>query len=399
MRHQRWIRPTTAILVFGSLITALILTVDAAARGLNSTLAQASPLHPTFPLLDEKSQSVLDSGGAVSTMKTCGACHDAAFIEEHSYHVSQGLEDMTEPGELEGSRPWDTGLGLFGRWTPLAYRYLSPEGDELMDLGTPGWIQVYGPRHVGGGPAVYARDGTPLEELPIVPGDPETSILDPDTGELVPWDWSESGVVEMNCFLCHTPSPNNQARVDELHVGNFRWANTATLLGTGIVEQEDGSYQWNPGAFDADGNLLNDVLIIQDPSNHNCAACHGLVHDDLQQPLSILGCSPERIRTVTTGQIISPQRLSDTGMNLQDKDDLTRPWDIHADHLVECTDCHYSLNNPVYFQEDLESQPEHLIFDPRRLNLGEYLYQPLHQFARGASAHNTVAPQLEVRTV
>ena len=127
MRHRRWIRPEIALFLLGSLIVfiaTLTLTINAAARGLSSPLAQSSPLHPTFPLLEENGEIVLNSGGAVSTMKTCGACHDTAFIEEHSYHVSQGMQDMTGPGELEGSRPWDTSPGLFGRWTPLAYRYL-----------------------------------------------------------------------------------------------------------------------------------------------------------------------------------------------------------------------------------------------------------------------------------
>ena len=391
-------RPWKALLLIGiltALVGGLLLSINAtASEGLKGR-EQISPLHPTFPLLDEQGKNVLESADAVSTTQTCGACHDAGFIEEHSFHASQGLQDLSDPGSLDGSRPWDIGPGLFGRWSTLAYRYLSPKEDELLDLGTASWIQVYGPRHVGGGPAVYARDGvTRLDELEVIPGDPETHVLDPDSGDVVPWDWAQSGVVEMNCFLCHMNAPNNEARKDELHAGAFRWANTATLLGTGIVEIVGDEFVWNPEAFDADGELHEDFVQIQDPTNENCAACHGLVHDDLEEPLTIAGCSPERIRTVTTGQIISPQRLSDTGMNLDNKQDLTRPWDIHADRLVKCTDCHYSLNNPVFFQEAEDSRPEHLVFDPRRLEFGEYLYQPLHQFARGESAHNTVAPQL-----
>ncbi len=381
---------TAALLAAGATFTVL----NADASGASSLNTQASPLHPLFPLLDEDGQNVLDSGGAVSTMQTCGACHDAEFIQDHSYHSSQGIQDLTDPGDLPGSRAWDTSPGLFGRWSPIAYRYLTPIGDEIMDLGTPGWIMTYGPRHVGGGPAAYAPDGTPLDELEIVPGDPQTHIIDPDTGEMIAWDWQESGVVEMNCFLCHTTAPDNEARLDSLHTGDFRWANTATLLGSGIVSQVGDSYQWNPEAFDDLGNVKKEALTVQDPDNNNCAACHGLVHDDLSEPLTISGCDPASLRTVTTGQIISPQRLSDTGMNLYNKELLDRPWDVHADRLLSCTDCHYSLNNPVYAQESEESRPDHLLFDPRRLDLGEYLYQPLHQFARGQSAHNTVAPQL-----
>ena len=63
--------------------------------------------------------------------------------------------------------------------------------------------------------------------------------------------------------------------------------------------------------------------------------------------------------------------------------------------MVRCTDCHYSLNNPVYYQESTETQPDHLMFDPRRIDLGEYLYRPLHQFAKGQSAQGVLAPELD----
>ena len=35
-----------------------------------------------------------------------------------------------------------------------------------------------------------------------------------------------SGVVEMNCFLCHADRPDNDARVEELRAGRFAWAAT-----------------------------------------------------------------------------------------------------------------------------------------------------------------------------
>ena len=83
-------------------------------------------------------------------------------------------------------------------------------------------------------------------------------------------------------------------------------------------------------------------------------------------------------------------------MNLAGKADLTRPWDIHAARQVKCTDCHFSLNNPVYFQETAATRPDHLAFDPRRLDLGEYLQRPVHDFAGSdsAAAQGAVAPEL-----
>ena len=37
--------------------------------------------------------------------------------------------------------------------------------------------------------------------------------------------------------------------------------------------------------------------------------------------------------------------------------------------------------------------PDYLTYDPRRQNIGEYLYRPSHQFAKGDTAQHTVAPE------
>ena len=357
--------------------------------------AEGSPLHPTYPLLNKDGENVLDAGGPVSTMQTCGGCHDTVFIEQHSFHTDVGLSAFGEPGQSTSGREWDTSPGFFGKWNPLTYRYLSPEGDERIDMTTPEWVKMFGIRHVGGGPAVESRDGGPLTELTSNDARVETHIVDPESGKLVPWDWDESGDVEMNCFLCHTPDPNNEARIEALHSGEFDWANTATLLGTGIVENAAGEWQWKQDAFDENGDLKEEYITLQDPSNENCSQCHGLVHIDAQTPLVMFSCQPEQWSTITTGQIVSPQRISESGMNIASKEDISRSWDVHAERVIGCTDCHYSLNNPVYYQESDETRPDHLLFDPRRIDLGEYLYRPLHQFAKGQSSQGSIAQELD----
>lgn len=353
-----------------------------------------SPLHPTYPLLDDAGVNVLESGRPLSTMLTCGGCHDTEFIVRHSYHADVGLSGYVGAGGVENGRSWDSSPGIFGKWNPITYRYLSSAGDDVVDMTTADWIRLFGVRHVGGGPAITSRDGALLADLPA-----DANLLDQfatdAAGQLIPWDWQASGVVEMNCFLCHTPSPNNEARIAALRAGDFQWANTATLLGTEIVVQGDGGWLWNEAAFDADGLLKAAYVNVQGPTNQNCAQCHGLVHVDAQTPLVLNDCTPEQWSTITSGQIFSPQRLSNSGVNFANKATLTRSWDIHAERVMNCTDCHYALNNPVQYRENSVSQPSHLVFDPRRLDLGEYLYRPLHQFAKGQSAQGTLAPEFD----
>ncbi|HKZ68688.1 MAG TPA: cytochrome b/b6 domain-containing protein [Anaerolineales bacterium] len=371
-------------------LAAVFVVGQTAAHNASRPIAQTSPLHPTFPLLDAGGDNVLKTSEPVSTMQTCGECHDTEFIAGHSFHSDLGLSDSTQPGHTASGRSWDTSPGLFGKWNPLTYRYLSPAGDERIDLTTADWVRLNADRLVGGGPAVTSRNGGSLTELTPQATDPETASFDPIAKALVAWDWQKSGVLEMNCFLCHFAEPNNTARIAAIQSGDFKWASTATLLGTGLVEKTADGWQWNQSAFDENGDIGREFLAIQDPVNENCAQCHGVVHADVKAPLILAGCTWE---TATTGQVFTSQTISNSGMNIAAKDDVTRSWDIHAERELKCTDCHYSLNNPAYYQAD--SGPEHLSFDPRRLEIGEYLQKPVHQFARGQSAQFTVAPELK----
>jgi len=383
---------STLLLLSLPLLFVLALGV---APGVQQALAQTggpspqapSTLHPTFALLDANGQMVQVSGAPVSTLRTCGQCHDTTFIQQHSFHADLGLSDYTE-----SNQSWNASPGAFGKWEPLIYRYLSQKGDERLDLSTAEWIMTLGLRHVGGGPATTSRSGLPLTDLPPRRDDPETSILDPQTGQPQPWDWKQSGTIEMNCFLCHVPRPNNQARIEAIQKGEFAWANTATLLGSGIVEKTLQGWQWNSAAFDAQGQLRREYVTIQGPTNENCAQCHGVVHDEIEVPLVLEPCTWE---SGTTGQVISPQRIALSGINLADKEEIARSWDVHAERQLKCTDCHFSLNHPAYTQRDADSGPQHLLFDPRRLDIGAYLQKPSHQFARGQSAQYTVAPELK----
>ncbi len=329
-------------LIFTGLILVLVGAILAGKAYAHSAVApesQASPIHPPFAFLDAQEQNVLDSGQPVSTMKTCGQCHDTAFIAGHSFHVDLGKNNFTPPG----------------KWNPLTYRYLLPDETVSAGLNTADWVKANASRLVGGGLA-------------------------------------EPVNLEMDCFLCHFTQPNNAARVAALQSGAFQWANTATLVGTGLLEVTGSDYTWNRAAFSPDGNLLPESITIQDPTNANCAQCHGVVQTT-KSPLTLTGCALDNWQTATTGQVISPEKISNSGMNLAGKESLTRSFDIHAERGLNCTDCHYSLNNPAYYQAG--DSPAHLQFDPRRLELGDYLQKPDHNFARGQSAQNTIGPELK----
>ncbi|MBK8023407.1 MAG: hypothetical protein IPK19_18740 [Chloroflexi bacterium] len=243
----------------------------------------------------------------------------------------------------------------------------------------------------------------------------ETAAWDPLTYGERPQQGSE-----INCFLCHSGDANNAARLEALNARQIAWANTATLIveppvvaavedheaapeataeagaepeaaaeaeapaPAGIVITTEAGYAYNADAFDAEGNLLHAYVNMQDPRSHACGSCHGHVHVQTQIPLALAACDDSQTRTFTTGQVVSPQRISSSGANVADRDTLARPWDIHAERVLNCVDCHYSVNNPVYTTNTPSGDLPHLTFDPRRLDFGEYLEKPSHVFANGS---------------
>jgi len=386
------------LILFGLLLTisAFVGIRSALAKPEPAPLEQASPLHPTFALLDKNGENVLTSGKALSTMQTCGQCHDTEFIQSHAFHSDLGLSDYkrSSPVDTQGD-DLNSSTGTFGKWDPLTYRYLSQTGDERLDLSTAEWLKLYGSRVSGGGPAVTSREGTLLTDVNADASNPEASILNSETGQAEAWDWNESGTLEMNCFLCHMEDPNYEARLRAIQSGQFELANTATLFNGGLaVETEDG-FKWNEFAFQENGEINANRVLIKDPTNSNCAACHGEVHTDTSQPLTLQAGNLEYPQTATTGQVISSQKMSESGVNLSGKAELNRSWDIHAERQLGCTDCHYSLNNPSHADETQKVEPDHLLYDPRTLEISEYLEKPDHNFARGESAQYNVAPELK----
>jgi hypothetical protein len=258
---KRHYRIFAAGIVLAALLLGLSIRLVAADKTAVS-VAQTSPLHPTFSFLDADGVSVLESGKPVSTMKTCGVCHDTAYIEQHNFHADLGLSDIQTNAQVTG-QSWDSSNGVFGHWDPLTYRYLSQPGDQFLDLGTPEWLMLFGGRITGGGPATTGRDGQPLAEQVAQKSNPETSYLNPETGKPALWNWSASGTEEIDCFLCHMPNPNNAARTEVLKNGDFKWANTATLLGSNLVSTDaNGAFVWNAGAFDENSELLPENVTI-----------------------------------------------------------------------------------------------------------------------------------------
>jgi len=151
----------------------------------------------------------------------------------------------------------------------------------------------------------------------------------------------------MDCLLCHT-SIDNSARETALGEGDFSWANSAPLGTLNALTHENDQWLWNAAVFQPNGSLTAGLLVIRKPQDENCAQCHGIAESSLDIPLTITADSHKRHNTERTGQLVSPQKLLNSGLNISGKENLNYPFDIHADRVVGCVSCHYSLNNPVF---------------------------------------------------
>jgi hypothetical protein len=332
---------------------AMALTVCGLLMVLKSTFAIANGIHPPVPILDNAGQAVMQSGLPMSTMETCGGdCHDTEYIAGSSDHADAGAGRI---GKDPVQYDWQSGPGYFGGWDPISYDSDGFGTSGKMDLEA--WLKRYGARHAGGGPV--------------------------------------SSLVELDCLLCHGRPGRQSARAEALAGGDFRWANSTHLQASGALISAEGQWRWETARFRPDGSLLDGLLEIRKPADENCAQCHGQVENSLDQPLTISADLSLRHNTDRTGQLISPQKLLNSGLNIADKDSLGFAFDVHSDRVVGCVNCHYSLNNPVYFRQREESRPVHLDFDPRRLTSADYLERPLHHFAKGKSTLGLAAAASE----
>jgi hypothetical protein len=308
-----------------SVYSALVATLVAPA------LAHATEIHPDVVLKDAAGVPVVESGEPVDVRQTCGGdCHDVAHIESTSYHVDPAADAPAK------SR-WDRGPSSTERFAPLVHQDPAPGSAEEA---------ARDPRWVGG------SDARP-----------------------------------MNCFLCHSSDVDASARSRALQDGAFAWEAAATLAGTLVDRGADGAWRYRPELFAEDGSVKASALGLGEPTSESCQRCHGKLETEVggavaMRPLDDLSTAH------ATGFVYSGAFVHDSALNVADKAAKTRPFDVHAERLLECTDCHYSIDNPAFRAELDETRPEHLRFDGRREGVGEWVKRPSHELATGAAAQS-----------
>ncbi len=148
-----------------------------------------------------------------------------------------------------------------------------------------------------------------------------------------------------------------------------------------------GKLEVRPELLDAEGRLKRESIRIGTPRPSNCTACHGLITGadgpvELPAEAEAAPTPDGRTWSLTLGEgaVVSPQRMSDSFLNLEGKAGLSSPWDVHAAKLVDCVACHYASNNPGR-TDARRTTLKYLTDDPRRLSTAEFLVRPDHRLA------------------
>lgn len=251
--------------------------------------AHAYGVCPPFKLRDERGNIInpvqgINDSAPYSPKQTCGGtdCHDYDKITE-GYHFTQGKGEEL-PTDLKERYRWVSFPGNYGgNWCSPAplYRSLAAKKNtnpRMIDMTSFEFITAgCGGCHPGGGPVEYDRDGNRYDEHMRNPASGFTSGGDNDLdGDYYKARWSESGVIEADCLLCHMPQYDYKKRNKHLSEMNFRWAATegakfGTISGS-IKEGTPVTVAYDTKLFDEDGNVS--MQIVRQPRNATCLNCH-----------------------------------------------------------------------------------------------------------------------------
>lgn len=283
-------RATTLLALWGLSLAACGGDLEPTSRpSLAPTGSKTVGVCPPFPLRDEAG-AVIDPVHGVndavpySPKQTCGAsgCHDYQKITE-GYHFTQGLGESPTAEQAARLR-WVTTPGLYGGAycspAPL-YSYLSPKRNEqavTMDLTSFSLLSAgCGGCHPGGGPAEFDREGKRYDQWMADPASGLTSGGDNGLdGDYYKARWSETGVLEADCLICHLPEYDNGRRKAQLQELNYRWAATAgsglAAVSGSVGKGEPVVVAYDRSRFDAEGKLS--LHLVREPRNEACLECH-----------------------------------------------------------------------------------------------------------------------------
>ena len=134
------------------------------------------------------------------------------------------------------------------------------------------FVKSCGACHPGGGAMEADRDGKRYDERMAA----EKGLADSLDGDYHKARWDKSGVVEIDCLLCHANFPyNNNERRAQLSGENYAFAATAAagfaIVKGKVSEATAVTVAYSPRLFDSQGYVTLDIGM---PTDASCLQCH-----------------------------------------------------------------------------------------------------------------------------
>ncbi|MCD6393279.1 MAG: hypothetical protein J7M40_07200 [Planctomycetes bacterium] len=285
--HRNKVPERPTIIVPITVVLALLLGPISPDYSAAAQQESAKGVCPPFHLLD-KEGNVIDpvhdtnAKRPYSPKQTCGRCHNYETITE-GYCFTMGKGEDPTPDQATRCK-WVHSPGMYGgTWStpgPL-FRWLSPKKNaspKTMDLTSFDFITAGCANcHPGGGVTELDRDGKRYDYRMADPACGFTAGGENNfDGDYYKARWSETGVLEADCFLCHMPEYDIGERNKQIKSLNFCWAATAganLAAVTGSVKAGTPvKASYDVSKFNPDGTLSPHIVV--EPRNNACLACH-----------------------------------------------------------------------------------------------------------------------------
>jgi hypothetical protein len=325
---------------------------------------------PPFFLYDEDGNIINPTKGInadkpYSPRQTCSKCHDYDKITQ-GFHFQQGKGE--DPDSVMKARfQWVSTPGNYGgNWCSPApiYRALAAKNNQSakeIDMTSFDFITATcGNCHPGGGSLEFDRNGKRYDKFMADSTNHLTAFGNNNfDGDYYKANWKNTGIIEVDCQLCHLPEYNYKERNNQIAKLNFKWAATqgsglATVSGS-VKDTVPVALNYDLSKFDTEGKLS--LHLVREPRNETCLNCHAKpdwkkkgttysarsdVH--LNAGLRCVDCH-------TAGSMASNERIRGKEVHQFGKgDDPSGNVRNDLDNTVRnCQDCHLtgSMNAPI----------------------------------------------------
>jgi len=124
----------------------------------------------------------------------------------------------------------------------------------------------------GGGILELDREGKRYDKRLLE----DPSLAENLNGDYYKSKWDQTGVIEADCFICHSPNYNYLKRREQIRMLNFKWSSVAGAgIGqvNGYVAKGDRpKVQYNKRLFNENGNIV--LPLNRKTATKNCQFCH-----------------------------------------------------------------------------------------------------------------------------